>query len=239
MVFKRVNLQHKLEAFRDRNVSEDELLGQVQAILKQEQEKDEAILEQLQEGGNCTYNDFVFEEMETERIFHISHIKKLCIDYRLRFLETKYFKSSIPTEALQEIKRLEREHQTKLQGFRIMAPSKHFKLKNADDPILFAPIGNDYYYRIHKWGKDLHPLRKLAMWPLKSLENLGIFVFLSSFLGALLIREIFYSQYQATSEFIMLYLFTFKSILGLILFYGIALGKDFNSSIWKSKYYNA
>ena len=51
MVFKRVNLQHKLEAFRDRNVSEDELLGQVQAILKQEQEKDEAILEQLQEGG--------------------------------------------------------------------------------------------------------------------------------------------------------------------------------------------
>lgn len=238
-MLKRVNLQRKLEAFRDRSVSEEELLEQVQAIFRQEQEKEEAILERLHEGGICNSNDFKVDKMDTGRIFYLSHIKKLCIEYRLRFLEVRYFKSSLPIEALQEIKRLEKEHQTELRGFRIMAPSKHFKLENADDPILFAPIGNDYYYRVHKWGKDLHPLRKLVMWPLKSIENLGIFVFLFSFLGALVFREVFYSQYRSTSEFIMLYLFTFKSVLGLILFYGIALGKNFNSCIWKSKYYNA
>lgn len=239
MVFKRVNLQQKLEAFRNRNVSETELLRQVQVIFEQEQEKDEAILKRIQDGEISDFNSFVFDHLEARRIFHISHIKKLCVDYRLRFLPSRYFKSSLPVEALQEIKRLEKEHKTQLQGFKIMAPSKHFKLENADDPILFAPIGNDYYYLIHKWGKDLHPLRKLVMWPLKCIENLVIFVFLGSFIGALVFRELFYSQYRATSEFIMLYLFTFKSIIGLILFYGIALGKNFNSSIWKSKYHNA
>ena len=239
MLFKRVNLQRKLETFRNQNVSEAELLEQVQAILIQDEIREEAILERLQEDSSTASNDFIFDDLEAGRIFHIYHIKRLCIDYRLRFLDTRYFKSPLPAEALQEIKRLEKEHDTELKGFKIMAPAKHFKLENADDPILFAPIGNDYYYRIHKWGNDLHPLRKLMMWPLRCIENLGISVFLFSFVGALVFRELFYSQYRSTSEFIMLYLFTFKSILGLILFYGIALGKNFNSSIWRSKYYNA
>ena len=239
MVFKRVNLQQKLEAFRNRNVSEEELLWQVKEILDREQENEEAIVKRLQEVETSDHNDFVFDLLESRRIFHISHIRKLSIDYRLRFLPSRYFKSNLPLEALQEIKRLEKEHHTQLKGFRVMAPSKHFKLENADDPILFAPIGNNYYYLIHKWGQDLHPLRKLVMWPLKCIENLMIFVFLGSVVGALIFRELFYSQYRATSEFIMLYLFTFKSILGLILFYGIALGKNFNSAIWKSRYHNA
>ena len=58
MMLKRVNLQRKLEAFRDRSVSEEELLEQVQAIFRQEQEKEEAILERLHEGGICNSNDF-------------------------------------------------------------------------------------------------------------------------------------------------------------------------------------
>ena len=238
MILPRVNLQRKLEDFRNSSISEKEILEQVQHILRKADEERQEVLHRLQDGEIADSNELAVDKLEANRIFHISHIRKIAISYRLRFLPTVYFKSPFPLETIHEISRLESEHGTSLKGFQILAPSKHFKLENADDPILFAPIGNDYFYLIHKWGRDLHPLRKLLMWPLRCIENLGIFVFLFSFVIAVLFRELFYSGYRETYQFIMIYMFSFKSILGLIFFYGIALGKNFNESIWKSKYYN-
>ena len=121
-----------------------------------------------------------------------------------------------------------------------MAPSKLFKLENADDPLLFAPIGNDYYYLIHKWGNDLSPFRKLTMWPFKTLENFMFFVFFSALVcTALVPNGFFMSENHATTEFILLFIFMFKWIAGIALYYGFAKGKNFNTAIWKSKYYNA
>jgi len=83
-------------------------------------------------------------------------------------------------------------YQTKLEGFRIIASSKLFKLENYDDPLLFAPIGNGYYYLIHKWGNDLHPLRKLAMKPFKTMGNfLILLIFISLLISALLPQNLF------------------------------------------------
>ena len=79
----------------------------------------------------------------------------------MRFLDLKYFKNDLPQEAFDKIAQLEGEHNTTLAGFKIMAPSKLFRLKDTDDPLLFVPIGNDYFYLIHQWGDDLHPLEKL------------------------------------------------------------------------------
>lgn len=155
------------------------------------------------------------------------------------FLDSRYFKSTLPSEALQKIKALEKTHQTELKGFKILAPSKLFKLENADDPLLFAPIGNDYYYLIHKWGNDLHPLRKMMMWPFKSLENLIVLLLAVSFLLALMVPEGLFSQHQTTTEFLMIFFFMFKWVAGLAIFYGFKKGKNFNTEIWNSKFYNA
>jgi len=57
-----------------------------------------------------------------------------------RYLHPKYFKNEFPQEAINKIKALEKEHNITLSGFKIMAPSKLFKLENPDDPLLFAPI---------------------------------------------------------------------------------------------------
>ena len=101
--------------------------------------------------SNQNYNQFDFDQLETNRIFHRDAIKKICIDYRLRFLNLSYFKSDVPVEAIERIKALEKSHKTEVKHMKIVAPSKLFRLKNADDPLLFVPIGNDYYYLIHKW----------------------------------------------------------------------------------------
>lgn len=238
MWIERVNLQHRLEKYRDSKISENDILEQVKSLLQSEEEKDQKILERLRTGTPPEENAFDLDLLQSERIFHISHIKNICVTYRLRFLDTKFFKGPLPPQVLLQIKDLEKKHQLDLKGFRIMAPSKNFRLENADDPMLFAPIGNGYYYLIHKWGNDLNPFRKILMWPLKNIENLLLFTVFFSFVMTFVLRELFFSQYQATSEFIMLYMFAFKSMVGLLVFYGVALGKNFSSGIWNSKYYN-
>ena len=170
---------------------------------------------------------------------HLSHIRSICIDYRLRFLDSKYFKGDLPPRAISEVKRLEKLHDTELGGFKILAPSKLFKLEDKDDPILFAPIGNGYYYLIHKWGKDLHPLRRILVWPFKNIVNLAAVVLLISFLITLMVPQGLFSKTGSAAEFWIVFFFMFKSIAAVVIFYGFALGKNFNPAIWNSKYYNA
>ena len=85
-------------------------------------------------------NNFDFDQLESHKIFHLSQIRKVCVDYRLRFLDLKYFKGNIPKEGIEKITQLEKEHQTSLEGFKIMAPSVLFRLKKTDDPLLFVPL---------------------------------------------------------------------------------------------------
>ncbi|MEX0315336.1 MAG: hypothetical protein AB3N18_14260, partial [Allomuricauda sp.] len=145
-------------------------------------------------------------------------------------------KGEIPNSAISIIKKLEAEHHTQLKGFKIMAPSKLFKLEDKDDPLLFAPIGNDYFYLIHKWGNDLHPFRKILVWPFKSIVNLILFVLLISYLSTLLIPNGLFSKNESAAEFWIIFFFMFKCIAAVVIFYGFALGKNFNPAIWNNKY---
>ena len=184
-------------------------------------------------------NQFDFDQLETSRIYHIEQIKKVCVDYRLRFLDLKYFKGELPLSANSAIEDLQNRHQTELDGLKIMAPSKLFKLKDKDDPLLFVPMGNHYYYLVHKWGNDLHPLRKLLVWPFKNMVNLVLFALLISYFVTLLVPTGLFSKTNSTAEFWIIYFFMFKWIAAVIIFYGFALGKNFNPAIWNSKYFNA
>lgn len=236
----RINLQKKLDLLRKKEMREEALLEEVRRILNRENPEAE-ILKRINsdEPEGVATNDLIFDLLKSGRIYHLSQIKKICIDYRLRFLETKFFKGEIPAEALASVREIEAQHNTILRGFKMMAPATYFRLENADDPMLFAPIGNDYYYLIHKWGTDIHPLRKMMVWPLRNIENLMVFSFFASFFLTFGIREIFFSKFQETSQFLVLFMYTFKSVIALVFFYGISLGKNFSSGNWNSKFYNA
>lgn len=232
-MWNRVNIEEKLKRFRDKNHQGDTLIKEVYEILNKKSE--------IQNELQCPtqgYNEFQFDLLDSEKIYHIDDIKEICIEYRLRFLSTKYFKGKYPNQALESIQELENAHQLKLQGFKIVAPSKLFKLENADDPVLFAPMGNDYFYLIHKWGKDLHPLRKYLVLPFKNFLNLGITVLAFSWVVANLIPLELFTPKENSIYFWILFLFVFKMMGTITIFYGVALGKNFNPAIWNSKYYN-
>ena len=186
-----------------------------------------------------SFNSFDFEKLDANKIYSINTIKRVCIDYRLRFLDIKYFKNKLPNEVYQKINSLEKIHNTKVGDFKIMAPSALFRLEKTDDPLLFVPLGNNYYYLVHKWGNDLHPFRKLSMWPFKNIWNLLFAILLFSFLVTEITPLTLFTKSPNTSSYWMLLFFMFKAIASVVLYFGFALGKNFNPAIWNNKYNKA
>ena len=236
MLLRRTNIQEKLILAKQRDKAADNLINEVYRLLAKGDHDRKRIGANLKNKAGLISNDFNFDLLATTEIYHLRHIKKIAVDYRLRFLDSHYFKGEIPEEAISKIRKLEKEHELKLTGFKILAPSKLFKLKDRDDPILFAPIGNDHYYLIHKWGYDLHPLRKILMWPFKSLVNLVALVVGISYLFTLLVPNGLFSKESSSFQFWVIFFFMFKCLASIVIFYGFALGKNFNPAIWNSRY---
>ena len=183
--------------------------------------------------------DFDINKLDGKNIFHISDIKKTCIDYRLRFLNSKFFKGDFPEKTLEKIDNFKKQHRSNYLDLKVMAPSKLFKLKNADDPLLFCSLGNDYFYLIDKWGNDLSFFRKISMWPFKSLTNILTFLVVMSIFATLIIpKGIFVYDKKPLTEFFITYLFVLKSVIAIVIFFGFSLGKNFNTAIWNRKYFN-
>ncbi|SRX55658.1 hypothetical protein [Aequorivita sp. CIP111184] len=238
-MFSRTNIEKQLLKYRSKRTDEQLIMEEVQRIFSENEKERGEIISNLTDASTEIENTFNFDLLNTEHIFHIEDIEKLCINYRLRFLDSHYFKGDFPEEAISEIRSLEKNHIITLKNFKIVAPAKLMKLENADDPLLFAPMGNDYFYLIHKWGNDLHPFRKLLMWPYKSFENLVFTVALLSILITSLMPVQWFTPNANFQEYLFLFLIIFKGVGGMVIFYGFSKGKNFNGAIWNSKYYNA
>ena len=141
------------------------------------------------------------------------------------------FKNEIPEEAISIISLLEKNHNTTFEGYKIIAPSKAFNLNSYDDPLLFVPIGNEYYYLIHKWGNDLSTFRKVKYLPIKNIVNFIVFSVLLSAIGTYLTPETNLSKSVEFAQ-IIIFLFMFKSMVATIAYYFFMMGKNFSDMIW-------
>lgn len=237
MLVNSVNLEKELLSKRKKFKSEAAIIAEVKSIFEQNDNDRNLIIDKLQQESSTKTNQLQFDLLETDKIFHLEQIQKICIDYRLRFLESDIFKNEIPEEAISKIRMIEKAHNTSLEGFKIIAPSKSFHLLNYDDPLLFVPMGNDYYYLIHKWGTEMNPLRKLMVLPIKNLGTFTVTSILLSLVVALLVPENNLSKSVPLAS-VIVFLFAFKSIFAVFGYYFFMMGKNFNEEIWERKYYN-
>lgn len=237
MFVNKLNLEESLLSRRKKFKSEAAILLEVKALFTENDIDRNLIATKLSQKSSTKPNQLQFDLLETNKIFHLEQIKTICIDYRLRFLDSDIFKNEIPEEAISKIRMLEKTHNTSLNGFKIIAPSKAFHLLNYDDPLLFVPMGNDYYYLIHQWGTEMNPLRKLLVLPIKNLGNFTITTILLSVVVALLVPENNLSKSVPLAS-VIVFLFAFKSIFAVFAYYFFMMGKNFNEEIWQRKYYN-
>ena len=101
-MLKRVNIEKQL--VKERNNRNEFISNVVSEIFENVTAEDDKILNKLTEQPLNSQNNFNPELLLTKNIYHINTIKKICVDYRLRFLDSNYFKSDIPYEAILKIK---------------------------------------------------------------------------------------------------------------------------------------
>lgn len=236
MLLKGTNIHEKLISRKKQSGETANQLASVREILANDELQRQSIHKRLKSKSPASENNFIFDLMETDNIFHINQIKEICIDYRLRFLDSHLHKVPFPEEVVTKIKYIEKEHDTQLKGFKLMAPSKVFQLKKYNDPILFAPIGNEYYYLIHKWGGDLQPFRKWLVLPFRNLSSLLVFIFVISLLCCFILPTNFYGKTETSTMRLISFLFIFKYWCAIAIYCFVSKGKNFNTAIWNSNF---
>jgi len=241
MIWKSVDLEEVLNRSRQRaeGQSGEAVLNSYRQMLDKEDQEDEEALNTLSKRGNA-FNEVEEAQLDPRRIYREEEIKAICINYRLRFLDAALFKGHIPYEAVTKVKRLRRRHGEALQGFKIVAPAPMFHLENKDkDPLLFMPLSNGQYYLVHKWGGDLHPLRRLMVWPFKSFKTLIGTVALFALAIVMCIPDSVimgpYDQSSASLR-VIFFIYLFIAFSGLTALYGFSRVKNFNTALWQSKY---
>lgn len=236
-----INLLSKLNDIRSKNThsTNTEILEGFKALLAKRSEGERILNNLLTSEGNS--EELNFDALETQRIYHIEDIKKLCVDYRLRFLDSKHFNGTFPAEALDAIKSFEKAQEREMTGFKMIAPAGMFKLAEKDkDPLLFVPMGGGYHYLLAQWGNDLHPLRKILVYPFRDFESLMKSVFGFCLLVALLFPESLMRGPKDTGTImhirVIFFFWMVFSTGAMTALYGFSRMKNFNANLWKSKY---
>lgn len=179
-------------------------------------------------------------DIKEENVFSLNQIKSVCEKFRLRLLDTKYFKGEIPVEAFQKVQELEDKTKVHFNNFYIMAPSSLFELEDAqNDPLLFVRIAEDKFYLIHKWGTDLSWTRKIICFPMRNwFSFLGTILAFSLILAFFIPAEIIKFDLRPWMLNTLLTFHIFMFTAGAIIFMGSVFQRNFSIAEWNSKYFN-
>jgi hypothetical protein len=240
MNFKQVNIKTELI---DEKRKSSGLLDQVSSILSTSVKKDEDVLYRLQHAPIKQLLDI--EDIvgsDKENIFTLNQIKAICLKYNLRFLDSSYFKSEFPYEAISKIKAFESNYNVKINNFKVIAPAELFKLQDCNkDPLLFAQLADNRYYLIHQWGSDLAWYRALVSYPIKSVYSYFIFMWLPAAMIAfgLPFAWLNISPESELNMRLWLTVHCFIALFFFVIFLGSTSHKNFSENSWDSKYYNS
>lgn len=185
-----------------------------------------------------------YEKLLTEKhasnVFQLSEIQEICERYRLRFLDTKFFKGDIPEEAIEKIQTLEDECKVHFNNFYIMAPSSLFELEDAqNDPLLFVRTGENSFYLIHKWGNDLSWTRKIICFPMRNwLTFLSSIFLVAVALSFFVPGDIIQLNLRPWMTNILLTFHIFMFLSGALIFMASIFQRNFSVAEWNSKFFN-
>ena len=236
-IFQDTNIPNQLRSLKNKGRSnEEELLAEAKRILNNDLLSEEKILQNL---GHYTRSFDVIDEEDVNRdsVYEMADIKRVATIYRLKFLDSKYYKEEIPYEAILKINEMNRRYRKELKDFRILAPHASFLEKDTfGSASLFVMTNHHNYYLIHSWGRPLSWKRRYKFWPLRSFETLAISLILFTALVTLSLPTAFitldshatyWCGYRAAAFF---HLLIFHS--GVTIYFTFAFALNFSSSIW-------
>lgn len=216
-------------------------LDSVHDLLNDASEQDATLLNRLK-GDNSAPTSADVLRMQPERVYTLEAIRNTCIRYRLRFLDSRYFKSPYPYEAIAQIKEFEKTYQCTITSFKIIAPDHLFDLENIHkDPLLFAELSDGNYFLLHRWGNDLQAWRRWLVWPIQNFKTFFFSLMAVCFLTSFLIPSSILHVFNLESEIYLRLWFTvhlFLGLSGISLWLAFSYDKRFSDMQWNSKYFN-
>ncbi len=241
-MFSPVDIQEELIRARQKHEEVHQaLMREVQSALKQGKQADEYVLSRLRSAPKPGKSNINVELLEKNRIFSEDDIKSICVKYRLRFLDSKYFKmEELPYDAVVAVKNLEKHLGEEVNHLKIMGAAKFFKLEDIHkDPLLFARIDETNYYLIHKWGKDFAWYNKIIAYPFRSIITLFISMAVIGLPIVFLLPLLLFHTSKEVQYYQMLYLaaFTIYSFFVMV-FGGFTFYKKFSKVCWNSPCFN-
>lgn len=199
----KINLEENLKNQKKKDMEVLDSVKEVRLLLQNAESEDARILRNLSENSELnrveriTQTALEIERLEskyTGDIFTLEQIEKLAIDYRLRFLNSRYFTGKFDVEVAAKIKEFGRENNMSLNeyhlknNFFILGPKEIFDLKDEKyiepkqlDPVLFYKLDDNHYRMIHKWGSDFTILRYLEGFKWKNIGNYFWFTLFATF----------------------------------------------------------
>jgi len=212
----------------------------IDRLLEESFQQENLLTEEIKQRNLIESNEG--EGLKSKHIYNLEEIKKVCVDYRLRFLDAKLFKGEIPLEVLLNMSKLESQTKVPFKAFKIVAPAELFKLVEKDkDPILFGQLSNDKYYFIGKWGKDMNFFRKWLVYPFRSAST-----FIKSILIlTILITASLPSSWMLTSAEVssfnirmVFFFYTIFATTAWSILYAYPRVKNFNVNLWNSRFFD-
>jgi hypothetical protein len=241
-VMRNVNLKDQLVQIRNRRESfaPSDVMDEVYELLHKAYCDERDLMHRMTSKGGAQA-EFSWAALDAKQLYTTDDIKKLCIQYRLRFLDASKFKGEIPFEAVSKTKNLEQQVGVEFSHFKIVAPDDRFRLEDCDkDPLLFIRLSDRYYYLIHQWGNDMKWYRKLLVWPMRSFTTLGVTIATLSLLLAMLVpTQLIVGNDVSASGFARLALFFWflVSISSVVTYIGFAFFKNVTVNQWNSPFY--
>lgn len=239
-LFKNVDLHAELDKLADRGEQERLFSEAVEHLFDDVTE--EELLRAKLTVPQIKMSDVDVSLLDESRIYTESQIRELSVKYRLRFLSSDLYRSDVPREALFELRHLQSEIGAPISGFKILAPSKLFKLRDCnEDPLLFMSLPNGKYYLVHKWGNDLAWFRSLVFLPFRSIHTLMFGLFMVALSIGLGFPERWFNGMPAEAIPAMrgfLTMYSMIAICGLSILFAFAFSKNTSSNSWDSKFFN-
>jgi len=175
---KMVNLHKVLVRYNEsitENPQEELILKEANSILQESFNSDLRILEKSGLSGNLIEAKNIEKERRIltkfNEIYDIKAIRKIAINYHLRFLPSELYVGTIDPQLPSIINKFCNKSDVipEPDDFYILAPKQSFKLRvRPKDPLMFYRVTEDKYAFIHKWGHDLSIWRYLSSLPLRS-----------------------------------------------------------------------
>ncbi len=217
----------------------EKLIRETQKILQNDLISEKHILQHL--GHYKQLEELADEDgLEALTVFSVEEIKRAAIHYRLKFLDSQFYKPELPYEVVFKIKEIEKAQQKSLKHFKILSTDKSFKAKaNNEACALFVKTNLNNYHLVHQWGGGLTLKRKILNWPLRNFETLAISIAGLTFIEGLLIPNSFIIR-EASADYWNGYRGgTFFHLLiinaGFTAYLFLTFAKNFSNSLWNRK----